>query len=376
MGNIVMGYWDCPYCGSKGVRGDMATCPNCGRGRGDVKFYMKDHQEGQRKNADQLGQLEYVDPEKAKYINRNPDWYCSFCNTLNSDNAKFCSNCGATRESSEGNYFDIHRKKEEEARERTEPVQRASSPKTSKRPLLILLVLVLAIGGLFAFLQSSVTQKDLTVSSFSWERIIGVEENKQFSESDWRLPDGVELTSSREELHHYDAVFDHYESVEVERSREVLDHYETYYTHEDMGNGYFEEVSHQEPVYRTEYYTETVQEPVYVDVPRYQTKYYYTIWRWVHVRDVRASGDDQEPYWPEVTYADLEREGERSEAYRFTVEKAEKGKEPTYTTYRIDFNDWQALKKGESIQITSTRTGADPYISDSQGNRIANLYRD
>ncbi len=60
-----------------------------------------------------------------------------------------------------------------------------------------------------------------------------------------------------------DAVVDHYEMQEVERSRRVLDHYETYYTYEDDGTGHMIEVPHERPVYKTEYYTETVQMPVY-----------------------------------------------------------------------------------------------------------------
>ena len=58
-------------------------------------------------------------------------------------------------------------------------------------------------------------------------------------------------------------VLDHYEEVEVQRSRRVVDHYEIYYTYEDDGNGQMIEVPHERPVYKTEYYTETVQMPVY-----------------------------------------------------------------------------------------------------------------
>ena len=73
-----------------------------------------------------------------------------------------------------------------------------------------------------------------------------------------------EDSESKEE---YVNVLDHYETVEVERSRQVIDHYETYYTYSDNGDGTFVEVAHQRPVYTTEYYTETVQQPVYVQVP-------------------------------------------------------------------------------------------------------------
>ena len=41
MSKLVMGYWDCPICGTKEIRGDVANCPSCGRARGDVQFYMK-----------------------------------------------------------------------------------------------------------------------------------------------------------------------------------------------------------------------------------------------------------------------------------------------------------------------------------------------
>lgn len=43
MGKIVVGRWDCSYCGTKGIRGSERECPNCGRPRGeDVKFYVDD----------------------------------------------------------------------------------------------------------------------------------------------------------------------------------------------------------------------------------------------------------------------------------------------------------------------------------------------
>ena len=58
-------------------------------------------------------------------------------------------------------------------------------------------------------------------------------------------------------------VIDHYETVEVQRSRRIIDHYETYYTYTDNGDGTFIETPHERPVYTTEYYTETVQKPVY-----------------------------------------------------------------------------------------------------------------
>ena len=192
-----------------------------------------------------------------------------------------------------------------------------------------------------------------------------------FSESGWTLPDGAEQTDARNELHHYDSVLDHYESVEVQRSRQVVDHYETYYTYSDNGNGTFTEVPHERPVYTTEYYTETVQQPVYVQVPRYQTKYYYNVWRWTPSRDVTASGEDHNTSWPEYELGENEREGRRTEAYAFTVEHR-KGKEAP-ATYRLAESDWMNINVNDNIYITSKRTGAQPFISDEKGNKIADL---
>ena len=377
MGKLVMGYWDCPVCGTQGIRGDTVNCPSCGRARGDVQFYMKDHAESQTREQGDTADIEYVDEEKAKTASRNPDWYCSFCNSLNSDNAQFCANCGASRESSEANYFDRLKKKQEQEAAMAPPqptaqelAQTRTAPK-SKRGLIFLLVAIVAIVGLFMYMNGDKTAGDLTVSALSWERNIQIEENVQYSESGWDLPDGAELTSQRQEIHHYDSVLDHYENVEVQRSRRVIDHYETYYTYNDLGNGNFEQVENQRPVYETEYYTETIQQPVYRQVPRYATKYYYDIWRWTPTRVATASGTDHEAAWPEPELGENERTGDRAEEYRFTVTDKD-GRE---TAYSLAEADWRNLSVGQSLSITSKRSGANPYIVDSEGNKIADVVR-
>ena len=39
----------------------------------------------------------------------------------------------------------------------------------------------------------------------------------------------------------------------LQRSRRVQDGYETYYTYKDLGNGAYEQIENQRPVYKTEY---------------------------------------------------------------------------------------------------------------------------
>ena len=375
MSKLVMGYWDCPFCSSKGIRGDVVNCPSCGRARGDVQFYMKDYAEGETREENDRSDVEYLSEEQAKYVSKNPDWYCSFCNSLNSDNAQFCGNCGASREDSESNYFQmLEKKKAREAAEAAAQSGNRPSQKPSRKPLVIILAILLVIVGIFVFMNGNKTAGDLTVTALNWVRNINIEENRMYSESGWELPAGAEKTDAKKEIHHYDQVLDHYENVQVQRSRQVVDHYETYYTYSDNGNGTFSEVPHERPVYTTEYYTETVKQPVYRSVARYATKYYYNIWRWTPSRDVTASGDDHNTAWPEVTLADNEREGQRSEAYRFTVEHTQK-KKPS-ETYRLDENDWMNLNVGDQIYITAKRSGSKPYISDEKGNKIADLIQE
>ena len=114
MATLVMGYWDCPICGTKEILGDVTNCPSCGRARGEVQFYMKGYTEGETREENERADIEYLDEEQAKYVSKNPDWYCSFCNSLNSDNAQFCGNCGASRADSESNYFEMLQKKKSE----------------------------------------------------------------------------------------------------------------------------------------------------------------------------------------------------------------------------------------------------------------------
>ena len=375
MSKLVMAYWDCPVCGNKGIRGDVTNCPSCGRARGEVQFYMKGYTEGETREENERSDVEYLDEEQAKYVSKNPDWYCSFCNSLNSDNAEFCSNCGSSRADSEANYFEmLQKKKEREAAETAaQPQVSSSQQKPSRSPMKVLLVVLLAIIALFMWLNGNKTSGDLTVTSLQWARNINIEENRMYQESGWELPAGAEQTDARSELHHYDSVLSHYESVEVQRSRQVVDHYETYYTYTDNGNGAFTEVPHERPVYTTEYYTETVQQPVYQQVPRYQTKYYYNIWRWTPSRDVTASGEDHNTFWPEVELGENEREGQRTEAYTFTVEHRKNKGAPE--TYRLAESDWMNINVNDNLFITAKRTGAAPYISDEKGNKIADLIR-
>ena len=204
MGKIVVGCWDCDYCGADRISGEIKICPKCGKPRGkDITFYM-------------AGPKQYVeDPDK---INKNPDWLCPYCNTLNPDDNKFCSACGAAREESEDNYFESKEKDRERKEKREEDKRKAEgaaaaasvsrSSGKSRLPLFIGLFIALA---LLVYLMMPKT-KGIHVDAKSWERTISVERYQEVQDSSWNLPDGAWNVTSREEIYTYNHVLDHYET--------------------------------------------------------------------------------------------------------------------------------------------------------------------
>lgn len=135
-----------------------------------------------------------------------------------------------------------------------------------------------------------------TVSTVAWTRQIDIEAYRTVQESDWKVPDGGRVYDEKQEVHHYDKVIDNYETRTREVSEQVLDGYDKKKEYKDNGDGTFTEKSVSVPRYKTEYRTETYKEPIYRDEPRYATKYYYNIDKWVVDRTEESKGVDSEPY--------------------------------------------------------------------------------
>lgn len=203
-------------------------------------------------------------------------------------------------------------------------------------------------------------ERTASVHSFRWDRAIAVEEFTECHESDWSLPSGAKLEYTRREIHHYDRVFDHYETKERQCSRQVQDGYDTDYR--DLGNGQVEVV--RTPRYKTEYYTETYQEAVYRDEPVYRTKYYYEIGRWKVDYYLKTNGNDKNPYWyetdlPTVVYSPVygdDRQNSRYENYYvIIITEAEDISEIT-----TDYNTWISLEPYQKITYKSFRFSQQP----------------
>ena len=161
------------------------------------------------------------------------------------------------------------------------------------------------------------------------------------ADSSWNLPSDAYEVTEKEEVYGYQRVLDHYETRTREVPVEVLDGYDVTTEYKDLGNGYFEEVEIETPRYRTEYRTETYEEPIYVNVPIYKTKYYYKVMRWLYDRDEKTSGADNEPYFAELSLPDTERESGRSEKYWIISGNK---------TYKISYDLWKEINTGDNIK--------------------------
>lgn len=331
MAKILEGLWDCPYCKTKGIGGLTKSCPCCGHPQdNDTKFYMGT-------------QKKYLDEDLAKQYGQGADWVCPYCGSLNRYRFKFCQNCGAPKEESQKDYFTARKTAEEtKVPVQHKVVQKQQPKKKSFLPIILLLVIAAA---LFAFWPRSMSGE---VTAKAWQRTIDVESYRTVQESDWSVPDGGRVYDQKQEIHHYDSVLDHYETRSRQVSEQVYDGEDVHTSYSDNGDGTFTENTYSTPRYRTEYHTETYQEPIYRQVPKYQTKYYYEIERWLYDRTEQSSGEADEPYWPPVTLTEMEREAGKAEHYSLTVDNG-KGKR---CTFEVAQDRWEKYNLKDKAKLT------------------------
>lgn len=360
MGRILEGFWDCKYCGTTRIGGRRRQCPNCSKARDDnTTFYLDT-----TKNR-------YVPEKKAIKINKNPDWICNYCNQLNSDNDDVCIYCGATRTSENLNYFENKEKKKQQKQECTEEnnqeevseknswqsslhnLKNYSIPNffaASWKPVLITLLIVISILGIFLLFKPK--EYEITINELSWERSINIERYQTVQESNWYLPADGRLIYSYLEYSHSEQVLDHYETRTRSIAKERISGYETYVSgYRDLGNGYFEEITSQRPIYETYYETETYEEPVYRSEPVYRTKYYYEIDKWLYERSVVTTGTDKSPYWGDTHLATDERTSSQTEKY---IVKGVDTKTEKEISFSLSLDVWSTLEIEQTIKVKIT----------------------
>ena len=378
-------YWKCTSCGSI-IRGDCRECPNCGTPiPAGVRYLMPDDPEvaeavanGTVLTKERETVTEAITEVTREEEREKPNWVCDYCGFQNRYEVLLCEGCGARKEEATQDYFgnDLQPKPPQEepkpepmyqAPQRPEihpPVQQTYTPRNQsggcgKR--LAVVAVFLAVIGFLIWLFIPVTRSS-TIQGFEWERSIAVEEYQCCHESDWSLPQGAELTSQRQEIHHCNQVLDHYEKKSRQVAEQVLDGYDRSYR--DLGNGQAEVV--ETPRYRTEYRTEYYDEPVYRQVPEYRTKYYYDIGRWKQISSLDTAGSDHAPYWhsdegripasvANPAYGD-KRQGGRKEKYYVSILDTKKRQQKVEYSY----SDWMNAQIGDKIGYKTFRFSQKP----------------
>ena len=341
---LIMGYWDCPFCDTKGIEGIKRECPNCGKPRGeDTRFYMK-------------GEKRYLTEEEGKDKGKGEDWLCEFCGSLNSSLTNVCTSCGAEREKTSRTYSDI---KNEEQNKKTEAVTKAENkekPKSVREKYLpyvgaFLFSLIFIACVIFGIKALSPKTADFLVNSVGWQTSTDAEEYKTFHESDWSVPDGGRVTDSRREIYTYEQVLDHYETVTKSKTVSVLDHYETKYDYRNNGDGTFSESSYEVPVYKNEVQYYTQEEPVYRSEPVYRTKYYYDIDRWTVYDTLLEKGSKEDTIrYADVEISDTKRAGKKDVRYLCSMTFTNGKKKGQKCDFTISESIYESLNKGMTVK--------------------------
>jgi hypothetical protein len=201
-------------------------------------------------------------------------------------------------------------------------------------------------------------ERVLTVTGHRWERTVAVEELRTVTEEGWEgeLPAGARSLSSRREVHHTNRV-----QIGTEtRTRTVSERVQTGTERvkvgsRDLGNGYFEDVYEDRPVYEDRDHQETYKEPVYREDPVYRLKHRYEIDKWVPAREAKAGASDLSPVWPDSQLGLKQREGQRTEVYEVLFVDREGDRR----VYRArDELEWKSFQPGTSYRA-KVRSGGE-----------------
>lgn len=365
-GKIVRGYWNCSYCGTKKIDGLKDECPNCAKRKPEgTKYYI-----GENPSRDVVTkeELRKAGISESECDGKHKEWVCSYCNQLNNYSDQVCVACGATKKERSGEYGDPSKKEKaisdlitgksisstiDQTYSQGDDLEDYTNPSFINGFIKLIPAAGILLGILLILFMFWPQQKKYSVTGFEWSRNIAIEEYKTFEESGWILPSDARLIEQKEEFYGYTSVLDHYETKTKEKSREVFDHYEEYTSYIDNGNGTFTENTYQTPVYRTEYYTETYEDPVYRDEPVYKTKYYYEIDRWICVDNYSSSGTDKNPYWNK-DYTLLEKQRDTSKREQYFVVYS--GEEKNYKE-SVNYDQWIDTEYGDEVMVTKCRIG-------------------
>jgi len=287
---ILVGRWDCTTCGHVGNLGPNTKCSQCGSSRPEnVAFYLPE-------NAEEVTNAEEI--EKAE---SGTDWICSHCASQNKALDDKCFSCGNEHSQTDGdkNLLEKEYNPDEVPTSYVKPSKKAIVPeKAPKKKLskgcLISLLSVLGIGLILFILAFFTKEVNVKVTAFEWERKINADRYQNVIEEDWNVPKTGKQISSYSAIHHYNKVLKGYETRTRSVQKKVGEERYVKST-KDLGNGHFKKIYGTRPVYKN--VTEKYQEPIYEQIPVYQTKYKYSIFKWLEDNSLVTKGTSKPAQW-------------------------------------------------------------------------------
>jgi len=245
---------------------------------------------------------EVVAAEALKKAQAGPDWVCPYCDADNPAGHAFCSGCGAPRDPGAKTREVVeHPLGAPPPPPPPQPVAPAPPAKGAnpalKKGCGIGCLGLAALALLMVFIGRP-RSADLTVTGFHWLRTIAVEELRPVTEQAWegQVPSGARIVGSSREVHHVDRIQTGTRTATRTVSERVQTGTERVKTGaRDLGNGYFEDIYEDRPVYEDRSHEETYQEPVYREQPVYRQRIRYEIDKWMPDREAKAEGRYQAP---------------------------------------------------------------------------------
>jgi hypothetical protein len=312
------GRWRCPRCNRENLGRDL-ECQGCGDTRDDdVAFYLPGEEP------------EVTDQELLDRARAGTDLLCEYCEASNPPDAEECEGCGAP----------LGERRRQEVYHPDQQPKQAVAPPPPKRGLgrgaklglfgcfgvFAVLLLTLVVGSLW---HSDVV---VTVENVSWERSLDVEHQVTVTRTGWEgeLPSGARPVSRRRAVREQRQVqVGTTTATENESYRVQVGTEKVKVGTRDLGNGFFEDVYEDRPVYETRTRQKQVNRPVYEQQPVWAVEVTYRIDEWQAVRTARESGSDLSPRWPVVGGGERERPGSRKATYSVVL-KGPKGQRFTY----------------------------------------------
>jgi len=327
------GAWDCPACGRKRNRGPEKHCAGCGTARAaDVRFYLPDDAP------------EVTDPAALERARRGPDWRCNFCGADNRADYTHCTGCGASSDGTPRRpVIEYRDTPQEKPPKKTPKKKRHGCLKVGCLGILLTFLALLFLGG-----AEEVT---LTADRFAWERTAHIEARVTVTEEAWEdeVPSGAQVLERRQEQRALNPV-----PIGTEtKTRKVTERVQVGTEQvkvgvRDLGNGYFEDIYEDRPVYETVEREESYEAPVYSAVPTFDTKIRYEIDRWQPRREIRLGDAGRPGRWLELDLARDERVSKIEALYTvfFT--------DPEGKSYRWETRDeeaWRGIREGGRYRV-------------------------